>query len=1339
MRGTCVRRLALGVAIIVAGSAYALQIPQVKGRFDDLVLYDKTESIGVATTPVESLAAADPVRAGWESFRRGNGNDWQVYLDRRSGAPLLVQGRGIRWVEAGSATADTLASKARIFLGGNRALLLADDSELVFDKDATTTLAPDAWQVVFDRAVGGVPVAGERYVFLVGHGSLVAFGAPRWSKVDVSPVPDLTGAEAFDRMEAYMRLDAHDAVTQVERPALQIVPLPGEDTAAGETPAAYNGALGAGYRSALVWRVALKIEGQPGSWVAFVDAHDGTVRAFFDDNEYAQVKGGVYPFSNDHIGPEGTEQPGYPMPYADFTIGESTQFSSAMGLYACISGQPVSSTLSGQYIRVNDTCGAILQSATCDASIDFGTTATGTDCFTPPGQTSGDTHAARTSFYHLNRIAEHARTWLPNRPWLFQTLTDNVNLNQTCNAYWSGSSVNFFKSGGGCANSGEIASVFLHEWGHGLDQNDGGGFDNPSEAYADVTALMSTHNSCIGRGFQPGRNCSGYGDQCLSCTGLRDMDWAAHASQTPATPTGFTTGFCPAGSGPCGREVHCEAYVPGEAMWDLATRDLPASGLDAASAWQLADRIWYTSRNGSGGNSFNCAPPNSDGCSAVAWFQKLRFADDDDGNLSNGTPHAAAIYAAFNRHKIACGLATDTTNQNHTSCPALTAPVLSGTVGSASAALSWGSVPGATKYAVLRNDASCAAGSTIVASPVGTSYTDGGLVNGFAEYYRVQARTANQACDGPVSNCLAITPQPFAGSIKLDAGAYNCTATIAVTVVDGNVPGPNVTVTIASTTEPGGEIVTLSPAGGSTYAGTIAVTTNAPAADGQLSITTGDLITASYIDADDGQGGTNLPRQTTALADCSGPVLSKVEASRVSFDSARVAWKTNEPSTSVVKYGTAVPPATTLGNTAQVYDHAVDIAGLAECTTYFFSAASTDNVGNATTDTASGAYYSFTTGKISQKDYVSLDTPLPIPDASSNGVISTINVPDATTILDVNVTLTITHTNDSDLTVTLIAPNGTQVPLIVQRGGSGDNFTTTVLDDEATSSIGTGLAPFTGTYRPEFPLSVLDGMNSAGAWKLKVEDDFAGETGTLNNWKVTITVPPTPCGPRASYTSSAVVADTCPGGGPGSGNGFWDAGEQVQFKVTLTNTGTSKLTGVTATITSPMPGVTMVNGTASFGALSIGGSADSLAPHFTAQLPTNLSCGGTVPFQITISSSLGSWNGSFAVPLGRPLGATGTVLNENFNAGIPPTWTVVNNGTGGGLAQSWTTGNPGIRVFAAPLQSPVAIVDSDAAGVGATQDEELITPALDLTGSPVVTLQFDQFFRWYSGGLDEIA
>jgi len=95
------------------------------------------------------------------------------------------------------------------------------------------------------------------------------------------------------------------------------------------------------------------------------------------------------------------------------------------------------------------------------------------------------------------------------------------------------------------------------------------------------------------------------------------------------------------------------------------------------------------------------------------------------------------------------------------------------------------------------------------------------------------------------------------------------------------------------------------------------------------------------------------------------------------------------------------------------------------------------------------------------------------------------------------------------------------------------------------------------------------------------------------------------------------------------------------------------------------------------------------------------------------------------------------VLSENFSGGIPGTWTVVDGGSGGGTAATWTTANPGSRTFTAPLVAPVAVVDSDFAGSSATQDEQLITPVLNLSTALTAAVDFDQYFNWYSLSLDE--
>ena len=120
-------------------------------------------------------------------------------------------------------------------------------------------------------------------------------------------------------------------------------------------------------------------------------------------------------------------------------------------------------------------------------------------------------------------------------------------------------------------------------------------------------------------------------------------------------------------------------------------------------------------------------------------------------------------------------------------------------------------------------------------------------------------------------------------------------------------------------------------------------------------------------------------------------------------------------------------------------------------------------------------------------------------------VTSTIVVSGGTSfIYDLDVSIKIDHANDADLDFGLIAPDGTRVELTTDNGGTGDNYTNTIFDDEAASAITAGTAPFTGRYRPEGMLNVLDGKNANGTWTLEVSDDTKKNTGTLLNWSLTV-------------------------------------------------------------------------------------------------------------------------------------------------------------------------------------------------------------------------------------------
>lgn len=115
----------------------------------------------------------------------------------------------------------------------------------------------------------------------------------------------------------------------------------------------------------------------------------------------------------------------------------------------------------GPYTRMNDNCGSTsLSSNEAEGNLDFGGSA-GTNCDTPGFGGAGNTHSSRTGFYELNKMQEIARGYLPDNNWLQQQLTANMNINNNCNAYYSGT-INFYRSGGKFMNTTLMCTFHLH-------------------------------------------------------------------------------------------------------------------------------------------------------------------------------------------------------------------------------------------------------------------------------------------------------------------------------------------------------------------------------------------------------------------------------------------------------------------------------------------------------------------------------------------------------------------------------------------------------------------------------------------------------------------------------------------------------------------------------------------------------------------------------------------------------------------------------------------------------------------------------------------------------------
>jgi len=127
----------------------------------------------------------------------------------------------------------------------------------------------------------------------------------------------------------------------------------------------------------------------------------------------------------------------------------------------------------------------------------------------------------------------------------------------------------------------------------------------------------------------------------------------------------------------------------------------------------------------------------------------------------------------------------------------------------------------------------------------------------------------------------------------------------------------------------------------------------------------------------------------------------------------------------------------------------------------------------------------------------------PVPLADPGVVTSDLFVDGAPSpIRFMTVSLDISHTFDNDLVVSLTSPWGATIQLFGFLPTSGDDLTGTVLFDLASISISEGSPPFTGTFRPEQPLSTFAGMSPGGTWTLTIEDTYGMDTGTLNSWSL---------------------------------------------------------------------------------------------------------------------------------------------------------------------------------------------------------------------------------------------
>lgn len=218
--------------------------------------------------------------------------------------------------------------------------------------------------------------------------------------------------------------------------------------------------------------------------------------------------------------------------------------------------------------------------------------------------TAASTDRAQTNAYHgIHEVNEYCRSIIGALPAATDLIHTNVNLASTCNAFYSGNTVNFYAVGGGCVNT-SYQTVVEHEWGHGLDDRYGGIFNNTgeglSEGWGDIIAMYKSGQPIVGPNFTTagGSIRNGVNSVTYPCTGCA---------------------------------VHTAGQVWMGFAWDLRVRLIARLGATAGANQAAKDVIGSIVANAT--NQANAV-------------LQVFVLDDNDGNLANGTPYCTDIVAA---------------------------------------------------------------------------------------------------------------------------------------------------------------------------------------------------------------------------------------------------------------------------------------------------------------------------------------------------------------------------------------------------------------------------------------------------------------------------------------------------------------------------------------------------------------------------------------------------------------------------------------------------------------------------------------------------------------------
>ncbi len=563
--------------VAIPSAAFAFRQPDDRSATIEL-------ASGAPVRPQVAVSYRAPAdSAAWNTFLTRAGGHWQSMWDRDTGVPLRIWGSGIAAPKSmGSPAAAERAARAIL---AEHLALLAPGAAIEDFAVAGNVLSDGVRSVGFVQMKDGAPVAQGQVSFRFKKDRMIAIGSEAFPNLSLEiEAPRISGPQAAQAALQWTpgRFD------RVNDPVVRAVVL------------ADGGIVAAHVIPVIVWTSS-----PIGRWEVDIDAATGRP---FARRQTLMFATGTLRYNVPERYPRSTRYDA-PAPLTSVTVDGAALMTAEDGSLVWPAGTSTTARLqtsiSGSLVNINN-----------EAGLTASTTLSLTDGGSAVWNESTDEmrDAQVTAFIAARNARDRARIIAPQLPFLQTQLQVYVNIDDVCNAYSDGETINFFRSGMGCENTARLTDVVTHEYGHSIHFHaiirGVGEFETAlSEGGADYLAATRVNDSGMGRGFfftnQP----------------LRELDPVGSEATWPSSS----------------RDPHEVGLTYAGSMWDVRKHFIEKYGMERGV--EMTDLLWY--------GVFQRAS------SIPTSYVEVLVGNDDDGDLSNGTPDMCEITDIFRAHGLA--------------------------------------------------------------------------------------------------------------------------------------------------------------------------------------------------------------------------------------------------------------------------------------------------------------------------------------------------------------------------------------------------------------------------------------------------------------------------------------------------------------------------------------------------------------------------------------------------------------------------------------------------------------------------------------------------------------